>query len=145
MPAVSNIVLNDAQATPVAHTFNPMSVDPKTGTWWFEDQSASSSIAFNRMSIQLIKPLPPAPGQASSGRMNRVKIAIHTPKAETLGTNDAGITPSPTIGYIPRCTMEFVLPERASLQDRKDIRKYAQFVVADSNVLALIENLQNFY
>jgi len=145
MPTIANIALNDAQATPVAHTFVPASFDPKSGTWWFEDQSGSSSIAFNRISVQLVKPLPPAPGEASNGRMNRIKIAVHTPKAETLGTNDAGIVPAPTVSYICRVQMEFMFPERALLQDRKDLRKYAQFLLADSNITAVVETLINYF
>lgn len=145
MAAVANIVLNDAQATPVAHTFIPIDYDAKNGVWWFEDQSGSSSIGFNRISATLSKPLPPAPGASSNGRVNRVKLTIHVPTLETLGTNDAGITPAPTIAYIPRVMIEFVLPEQAVLQNRKDIRKYAQFLLADTQVVAMVETLANMY
>jgi len=144
MSAVANIVLNDAQGTPVAHTFIPLGPD-KNGVWWFEDQTGNASIAYNRLSIQLIRPLPAAAGQNSDSRVNRVKIGIHTPKVEALGVADSGYTPSPTIAYTPRVNMEFIMSERALLQDRKDVRKYAQFLLAETQVLNMVETLQNIF
>jgi len=145
MPAVANIVLADAQGTPVNHTFIPLGQDPN-GVWWFEDQSGSSPIGYNRLSIQLTRTAPAGNGaQSVSNRVNRVKMGIHTPTLETLGTNDAGITPPPTVSYVNRCNVEFILPERNTLQNRKDLRKYAQFLMADTLVVAVVETLQNIY
>lgn len=144
MSAVANIVLNDAQGTPVAHTFIPLGPD-KNGVWWFEDQTGTASIAYNRISLQLVRPLPAQAGQNSDDRVNRVKIGIHTPKVEALGVADSGYTPSPTIAYTPRCNIEFIMSERALLQDRKDLRKYADFLIAETQVTAMVETLQNIF
>lgn len=145
MGAVANIALYDAAGSPVLHTFIPIDYDAKSGAWWFEDQTGTNAIGFNRISLQLSKPLPPAPGTSSKDRVIRVKLTIHTPSLETLGTNDAGITPAPTVAYIPRVIIEFVVPERASLQQRKDIRKYAEKLIADAQVVSMIETLANIY
>ncbi len=144
MSAVVNITLNDAQATPVLHTFVPLGPD-KLGAWWFEDQSASSPIGYNRISLQLSRVGNPAPGSNSGDRINRVKIGIHTPKLETLGNNSMGLTPPPTLAYVPRFSAEFVLPERSSAQDRKDLRKYADFLLAEAQLTAMVETLQGIY
>jgi hypothetical protein len=144
MSAVTSIVLNDALATPVAHTFVPIGPD-QTGTWWFEDQSASSPIGYNRISMSLVRARNPAPGANAGERIARVKVGIHTPKLESLGNNSAGITPPPTIAYIPRCNIEFILPERSSLQDRKDLRKFADFLLAEAQLTAMVEALQSIY
>lgn len=144
MSAVANIVLNDAQATPVAHTFIPLGPD-KNGVWWFEDQTGTASIAYNRLSAQLSRPLPAQAGQSSDDRVNRVKLGVHTPKVEALGVSDSGYTPSATIAYTPRANVEFIMSERATLQDRKDVRKYAQFLIADTQIVNMVENLQNIY
>ncbi len=144
MGAVANIVLADAQATPVNHTFIPLGTDTK-GVWWYEDQTGSASIGYNRISLQLVRAGNPAPGSNSRERMNRVKIGIHTPILETLGTADSGITPPPTVSYVNRVNIEYVLPEQNNLQNRKDLRKYAQFLQADAQVIGMIENLQNVY
>jgi hypothetical protein len=144
MAAVVSIVLNDAQATPVAHTFIPLGPD-QTGKWWFEDQTGSSAIGYNRISLELVRAQNPAPGSNAGDRMNRVKIGVHTPKLETLGTNDSGLTPPATVAYIPRVNVEFLLPDRATLQDRKDIRKYCDFLMAEAQVTAMVELLQGVY
>lgn len=144
MAAVANIVLADAQAIPVNHTFIPLGPDLK-GVWWFEDQTGTSTLGYNRISLQLVRPSAPAPGESAAGRVNRIKIGIHVPSLETLGTNDAGLTPAPTVSYINRANIELIQPERSTLQNRKDVRKYAQFLLADAQVVAMSELLQGVY
>jgi len=144
MSAVANIVLADALGTPVNHTFIPLGPDMR-GVWWFEDQTGSSTIGYNRISLHLTRSGNPPPGSNSKERMNRVKIGIHVPTLETLGTSDAGITPPPTVSYVTRCAVEFILPEQNSLQNRQDLRKYAQYLLAETQVTAMVETLQNVY
>lgn len=144
MPAVANIVLSDAQATPVAHTFIPLGPDTE-GAYWFEDQSAANAIGYSRISVAIVRPVMAKQGANSGQRNNRIKIGIHTPVLETIGVSDAGITPPPTVAFVPRVNIEFIMSERASLQNRKDLRKYAQFALADANIVAIIELLQNYF
>jgi hypothetical protein len=146
MTAVATIVLNDAQGTPVAHNFIPLGPDTN-GVWWFEDQgTGSTAIGYNRLSISLVRSSPPTNGLASSAnRVNRIKLTIHCPVLETLGTNDAGVTPPPTVAYVSRGMVEIISPERNALQNRKDLRKYLQFLLADTLVVAAVETLQNIY
>lgn len=145
MPTASNIVLNDALATPVAHTFIPLGPD-QNGIWWFEDQSAASPIGYNRISLKLTRPGTALRGASEADRVARCKAVIHTPKLEnTTNSTVSGVQPAPTISYVPRCSIELILPERASLQDRKDLRKYAQFLMADALVVAMTEQLQGVW
>jgi len=145
MSAVANIVLADAQGTPVNHTFIPLGPDTN-GVWWFEDQTGAAAIGYNRISLYLTRSSVGTNGTVGgANRVNRVKIGIHTPVLETLGTNDVGITPPPTVGYVNRANLELILPERNTLQNRKDLRKYAQFLLADTQVVGMVENLQNVF
>jgi hypothetical protein len=144
MSAVANIVINDAQATPVAHTFIPLGPD-KNGVWWFEDQSGTSPIGFNRISLQLTRPQVASAGTASRERVNRVKLGLHTPVLETLGTADNGILPPPTVSYVPRWNCEFIADERGTQQIRKDLRAYALGLLANAQVVAMVETLQGVY
>lgn len=144
MPAASNIVLADALGTPVNHTFVPLGKDANN-VYWFEDQSRPSAIGYWKLSVDVKRPLPGAPGNASSAdRVARVKLAMHQPQLETLGTNDAGLTPPSTIAYISRSSVEFILPERGSLQDRKDLRKMTGLLVNDTQITGIVENLIPF-
>lgn len=131
MPTASNIVLADAQATPVSHTFIPIGRDSK-GTFWFEDQSASSSAGYWRISVETKRP--DFSGTVPTG-VYRTRIGLHEPTLETLGTNDAGLTPPPTVAYVERAFAEFIDSPRSSLQNREDMFKmFGNLVIETSNI-----------
>jgi hypothetical protein len=137
----SNIVLADAQATPVNHTFVPVGRD-KNGVFWFEDQSAANAIGNWRISVETIKPPVAVARQNSEGRSNRYKIGLHEPILETVSNATvSGIAPAPTVSYVLRSITDMVMPERASLQNRKDLRKMHAALLADSQILAAVEGL----
>jgi hypothetical protein len=139
------IVLADAQATPVDHTFVPVGPD-RNSVWWFEDQSQPSPIGFWRISAQLVRTSPAGNGQsASSNRVNRIVLGLHEPVLETLGTNAAGITPPPTVSYVNRSNQEFILPERNTKAQRQDLRKMSMNLLAITQIVAMIEDLQGLY
>jgi len=144
MSAVTSIALSDAQATPVVHTFIPLGPDTK-GVWWFEDQTGSSPIGYNRISMSLSRAGVAQPGQSAGLQTSRIKIGIHTPKLEVLGNNSLGLTPSATIAFTPRCNIEFIISDRSTLQDRKDLRKYADFLLAETQLTNMVEALQNIW
>lgn len=144
MPAATNIVLADALATPVTHTFIPLGVDPKDNTtFWFEDQSQASMIGYWRVSIQLKRPPPATRGDSSNNRVVRAVIGLHEPILEVLTSSTVtGIAPAPTLAYVPRSFTEYVMPERTSLDDRKSLRKMTYNLQNNSNVISTVENLQ---
>jgi len=143
--AASNIVLADALATPVNHTFVPLGPD-KDGVFWFEDQSQASPIGFWRISYQLKRPAQGNAGAASSGRTYRVVVGLHEPILENVTNNTvSGISPAPTISYVPRSFTEYVMPERSSLQNRKDLRKMTYNLQNESQLVSLVENLISPY
>lgn len=145
MAAASNIVLADGQATPVNHTFVPLGPDAN-GVWWFEDQSAAVPLGNNRLSVELKRPMGGRQGEDASKRVVRVKVGIHTPKLETVSNNTvSGIAPAPTISYVPRVNIEFILPERSAVQDREDIRLFASSVLLNAHVIAAVETLQGIW
>jgi hypothetical protein len=82
---------------------------------------------------------PTGPGNQAN-RNIRAMVKIETPKLENVSNSTiSGIAPAPTVSYRPACMIEFVLPERCSLQDRKDLRKYADFLLASTPVTDLVE------
>lgn len=138
----SNIVLADAQATPVNHTFVPIGRDGND-VFWFEDQSAANSIGYWRISVELKRPKPPQAGQSSGPeRTARAKIGLHEPILETVSNSTvAGIAPAPTVSYVPRTFSEFIIPERAALLDRKNLRKMMANLLAETQVSSVVESL----
>lgn len=136
------IVLADAQATPVNHTFTPIGLDSKS-VYWFVDQSAANAIGNWKISIEITQPSAAQPGESSARRVNRVKIGLHEPVLETVSNSTvSGIAPAPTVAYIPRSFHEFVMPERGVILDRKNIRKMSANLLNDANVISVVEQLQ---
>jgi len=144
MPAAVSIVLADALATPVNHTFVPLGVDPRDNSvFWFEDQSQASMIGYWKISIQLKRPPPGQAGTDSSKRTIRAIVGLHEPILENLTNSTVtGIAPAPTLAYISRSFTEYVMPERTSLEDRKTLRKMTYNLQNNANVLAAVETLQ---
>lgn len=145
MPAVAAISLADALATPVSHTFVPLGPD-SNGVHWFEDQSQASAIGYWKISVELKRPAQPKPGENSSNRMIRVRLAMHEPILEVVSNSTiTGIEPAPTVAYTSRSIVEFVFPERATLQNRKDLRKMMGNLLLNSDILKVVEDLQGYY
>lgn len=144
MAILSNIVLADAQGTPVNHTFIPIGGDEK-GVQWAVDQSQSNAVGYWRISIQTSAPTPPKAGESTNGRTFRVRVGLHEPVLETNGDSSAsGIIPAPTVAYIPRSFIEYVLPERSSLQNRKDLWKMTHLLGANAQIQAAVESLVRY-
>jgi hypothetical protein len=141
MATATNIVLADAQVTPVNHTFVPIGKDEK-GIFHYVDQSQSNEIGFWRVTVEILKPALARAGESSANRVSRVKVTLSEPVLETLSNNAAGYVPAPTVAYIPRVVTEYVLHERCNLQNRKDIRKMNANLQAHADIIAVVENQQ---
>jgi hypothetical protein len=135
-----NIVLNDAAGTPVAHTFVPVGLEGNT--FWWEDQSAASVIGNWKISAKIQRPTNAQAGQNSKDRMFRVTVGLHEPVLETLGNSTiSGIPAAPTIAYVDRVLTEYVIAERSTLQNRKDLRKMNFNLQDEAQVVAAVETL----
>jgi len=142
MPTAVNIVLADAAATPVSHTFVPLGPDPK-GTFWFQDQSQPSAIGFWMISVRLQRPPLAQPGISSDDRINRVEIGLHEPVlANITNSTVTGVLPAPQIAYTIRGLTQYVMAERSALLDRQNIRKMNMNLQNDAQIIAVVEQLQ---
>lgn len=139
--AAVNIVLADALATPVNHTFVPLGPD-KNGVFWFQDQSQANAIGYWLISYELVRPRAPQAGDNSNKRTFRAKIGLHEPILEVVSNNTvSGISPAPTVSYTSRAFAEYVMPERGSLQNRKDLRKMMYNLQNETQLVSLVETL----
>lgn len=137
MPQASNIVLADAQATPVNHTFIPIGRDSK-GVFWYEDQSVANAIGYWRISVETKRP--DFSGAVATG-VYRTRVGLHEPVLETLGTNDAGLTPPPTVAYISRAFGEFIDSPRSILQNRKDmVKMFSNLIAETANIEPVLQD-----
>lgn len=138
---LTNIVLADAQATPVNHTFEPRGRDAN-GVEWLTDYSQSNAVGYWQISIQTVQPAAPRAGDSSQGRTFRIKIGLHEPVLETLGNaSQSGILPAPTVAYIPRSFIEYVVPERSAVLDRQNLAKMTHLLAANAQVIDFVTKL----
>lgn len=138
MSAIANIVLNDAQATPVAHTFAPAKTVADYAL--LEDRVAGLYIGFNKLVFDLRRPK----GNAQVANRNiDLVIRVETPKLEVVSNNTvSGIAPAPTVSYRPVAELKFTFPDRCSLQDRKDLQKYVLQLMSNSFVTDAVEKFE---
>lgn len=137
--------LPDAQATPVQHTFVPNGRDDK-GVFWFIDRSPTNAIGYLKVSVEFKEPPPASAGIGSKDRTYRVRLGVHVPVLETLSNSTVtGITPSPTIAYVPRMFIESVVPERSTSTDRKTLRTMGFNLLGIPQIRAIIEDLDRLY
>jgi len=141
MATATNIILNDAAATPVAHTFQPTNKDGNVMKW--EELGVAPATIGNRyITAELVRTQSPSSKTNSGERNNRVRVTLHCPTLETLGTDDNGMLPPPTVAYICRASGgEYILPERSTLQERKDLRKMNYELQNSPQIVAMIEQL----
>lgn len=142
MAAIANIVLNDAQATPVAHTFAYASAGNQRGSGQvvYEDRAIGVYIGYNKLTLAIARPK----GETrSAGRNLQLMVKIETPKMEVLSNSTVtGIAPAPTVSYRLVAELKVTMPERSQLQDRKDLQKYLREAFNNSFVTDLFEKYE---
>jgi hypothetical protein len=74
-----------------------------------------------------------------------MKFGISLPVLETVGTADNGIPPPPTIAYVMKANLEFLLPERSTKQNRQDILAYAKNLLAAAVVTSVVQDLETVW
>jgi hypothetical protein len=145
MPQASTITLADAAGTPVNHNFVPNGKD-SAGVFWFIDRSLTNAIGYWKISVEMKEPALAKAGDSSTDRTYRVRIGLHEPVLETLSNSTvSGITPAPTVGYIPRVFTEYVMPERSVLLDRQHLRKMNANLQSNAQIVTVVETLERLY
>lgn len=143
MSQVVNIVINDGAGSPVAHTFSPIGKDDK-GVLWLEQTTPAPAnpLGAKRIGYKQNRVMDPK-GQLTG--KSKAVLTLQYPILETLGTNDNGLLPPPTVSYVDDVRIEFTLPERSLKQERKDTRVLAANLLANAQVVAAIDDLNVMY
>lgn len=146
MPAFADIVVNDGETTPVAHTFKPTEIN--SGVALYHDRATGVAIGYPRLGISLRMPTAAQSGMASDakGRVVRSMVTLDYPIMEsTSASTGTGIPPAPTVAYVLRAKTEWILPERSTLQNRKNLRAMLYNALNHANVKSVLEDLEAIY
>lgn len=134
MAAVGNIVINDGQGTPVAHTFSPTTVTSEVVS--YHDRSGGIVLGYPELSLGQKMP---SNGTGSIKQTLRISV----PTLETVtGSTGEGFAPKPTLAYKERFFAEVYHDPRSSLQERKNLNAYAKNALANAAWTTLIENFE---
>lgn len=134
MAIQANVAINDSAAA--TKTFNPRGVKTlgdgrSLGTW--REQSAANAEGF----YHIWELYSPPNGQ----KVEKFKWTIDVPTLETVGTNDAGVTPPQTKAYSLQAHIEVLIPTRATATERANIAAYLKNFAALTMVKDAIEDL----
>lgn len=132
---VTTIVVPDAAATPVNHTFSPTKVVGDTA--FLLEKSASNSTGYWSLGLTQRAPL-----QGQSDKVYRTKVSLAIPVMFDEIIN--GVTRA-VLGYTMRANAEFIVPANATLQNRKDLRKLFVGILNDAAVIDMAEQQNNLY
>lgn len=138
MPQMASITINDGQATPVAHTFDPSGLD-KNGVSLYHDRSGGVPLGFPKITLALTS------GNGTS-TVYRVRAHVDVPVLKTAsGSTPAGYSPGPAVDFIMRGHVEFVLPSQSTAANRADILAYVKNLLSDAVTPAMVEDLEDVW
>jgi len=129
----ATIVLTDAAGTPVNHSYYPTG-QTKDGVISWVDRTQAIAAGQNALSV-----LQRAPTRQS--RAYKMSWKLETPiLAQTSPSTSTGIQPSPTVAYSLLGTVDIVLPEASSAQERKDLLAQLRDLIDEAIVTNQVEN-----
>jgi hypothetical protein len=135
MAAIGNLTLTDAAATPVNHTFSPHPDIMSNLSRW-ADRSGGIALGYPMATLMFRMP-------SKASRTFKVVAKLVTPVLEvTSPTTTTGIQPGPTLSFNLLATAEYVLPERSTLQQRKDLNAMFKDYLSDAVITAAVETFE---
>lgn len=145
MPTLAALSISDAQATPVAHQFTPLSIDSQ-GVATFVDRTSGIPLGFAKIDFSLRTPVAPKAGQSSTGRTYKATLRLFMPTLEqTSASTSTGIQPAPTKAYDHVANLQFFLPERGTTQERQDLVALVYNLLGSDSMKSAVANLEPFY
>lgn len=129
MPAISNLTINDGQATPSAHTFSVNTTDGTAARWL--EKSAGISIGYMplTMSVRMAK---------SPTGADVVEVTLSKPTVSTVDNVS-------TVAYRSSASLRFNFSQSETDQGKKDLVAYVTNFLSNAAVKAAIPALDPFY
>jgi hypothetical protein len=129
MPAIAALVINDGAATPVAHTFAPVTTDGSLAKW--ADRSPSIPSGFRTITEEVLEP---------SGNRTAYKITLgfFFPVVATVNGVD-------TVVRFSSANVVFNMAPDSTTQERDDNLTYVINTLSHATIRTSVENLEPVY
>lgn len=129
MPAIAALTVNDGLATPVAHTFSPVTTDGSSAKW--ADRSPSIPAGYRTISQEVA-------GPSGSRTVHRITWGFMNPTVATVDGSDK------VVRYSSAQVVLNIHPD-STLQERKDLLAYVANSLGLATMKTSVENLEPFY
>lgn len=129
MPAIAALSINDGLASPVAHSFAPVTTDGSKAE--FADRSPSIPSGYRTISHEVSAP-------NGSRTVYRMTLGYKNPTVATVDGSDV------VVRYSSAQVILNIHPD-STLQERKDLLAYVANSLDNANVKTSVENLEPFY
>lgn len=129
MPALGNIAINDGKATPVSHTFTPVTTDGYNAS--LANRAAPIPQGFETLDVKVRKP-------ASAAGAYRIDVEMTFPVVATVNGLDSVVRTSKAVLTIYESSV-------GSEAERKDHRVLLANLLQNSTIATVIEKLEPVY
>lgn len=133
MAAQANFAINDGKATPVSHTFVARGATDKVATW--KETAGGIPIGFPIVTLSVKE-------TAGNEGKSTVDYRFSLPVMEVISGADGGYTPSPKVAYTLWGTGTFILPNRSTIAERKDLLALVKNLLAQSIVTSAVQDTE---
>lgn len=127
MPQAANIVINDGESTPVAHTFVPSKISDLVAVLYGPGTTLAT-----RERLTITK------REATATVAGKLNIKIELPVEQTV---DGQVV----LGYQQMSSQDFVLAPKSTKQNRKNLRLLSANVLLNSIVASMIDDQDFMY
>lgn len=135
MPANIQLIINDGAATPVAHTYLPTKIDANNVAT-FQERTSGVPVGYPTLTWSVRAPLPSSPSYKLVGKLTQPKVIT------TVDTTGKSVT---SVDYTNFITVESVVSNRSTLQERKDLRVLMANALLNAVLSGSADNLESFW
>lgn len=129
MPAIATLSINDGLASPVAHSFAPVSTTGQKAK--FADRSPTIPAGYRTISHEVAEP-------NGNRTVNKITMGFVNPTVATVDGSDT------VVRYSSAQVVLNIHPD-STLQERKDLLAYVANSLDLASVKTSVENLEPFY
>lgn len=134
MSAIASLTLADGLTSPANHTFTPVRPQQNTDFAEWRELNADNVPASRRVLLRV----------KAGANASTVTMRIMDPVATVVDSNCCN-DERPMISYTTLAVLEFSLPNKGTLANRKDILAYAKNLLASAPVVSAVQNLETVW
>lgn len=130
MSAITNVVIDDSQPTPVSHTLGPVQTVPHPK--WRE----------NIADLPISGQVSLFANQSQKNGLYKTRFVMEVPvMEEASGANSQGYTASPKVAHTMRVDCVFFAHQRTTVAQREDLLELFTNVLKDASILGSVTDL----